>query len=145
MVNTPGIPEATVGARFESLLAADPSLPAPFEQTDPGDTAVIIYTSGTTGTPKGAELTHFQLLMNCRHPRAGCSASAPTTSPSCVLPLFHVFGLSSLLNVAVRFGATLSLVPRFEPARCSRSSSATGPRCSRAFPRCSSRCCTTRT
>ena len=57
--------------RCETLLASDPSLPAPFEQTDPGETAVIIYTSGTTGTPKGAELTHFPLLMNCDTPGRG--------------------------------------------------------------------------
>ena len=112
----PGVPEATVGVRFETLLAADPSSPAPLEQTDPGDTAVIIYTSGTTGTPKGAELTHFQLLMNCDTPGRVFGMRADDVS-LVLLPLFHVFGLSSQLNVAIRFGATLSLVPRFDAAK----------------------------
>ena len=116
VVNTPGVPEATVGVRYETLLAADPNLPAPFEQTEPGDTAVIIYTSGTTGTPKGAELTHFQLLMNCDTPGRVFGMRADDVS-LVLLPLFHVFGLSSQLNVAIRFGATLSLVPRFDPAK----------------------------
>ncbi len=116
VVNTPGVPEATVGVRYETLLASDPSLPVPFEQTDPGDTAVIIYTSGTTGTPKGAELTHFQLLMNADTPGRVFGIRADDVS-IVVLPLFHVFGLSSQLNVAIRFGATLSLVPRFDPAK----------------------------
>ncbi len=116
VVNTPGIPEATVGAPFESLMTADPTTPAPLESRDPGDTAVIIYTSGTTGTPKGAELTHFQLYMNSDTPGRVFGIRADDVT-LVVLPLFHVFGLSSLLNVGVRFGATLSLVPRFEPAK----------------------------
>ena len=116
MVNTPGIPEATVGAPFESLMTADPTMPAPLESRDPGDTAVIIYTSGTTGTPKGAELTHFQLYMNSDTPGRVFGIRADDVT-LVVLPLFHVFGLSSLLNVGVRFGATLSLVPRFEAAK----------------------------
>ncbi|QXC62463.1 long-chain fatty acid--CoA ligase [Aquihabitans sp. G128] len=79
----------------------------------PDETAVLLYTSGTTGRPKGAELTHFQLFM------------AATTGGNlfgyqqddvalAVLPLFHVFGLSSVLSTAVRFGGTIVLVPRFE-------------------------------
>ncbi|HRE02325.1 MAG TPA: AMP-binding protein, partial [Ilumatobacteraceae bacterium] len=77
------------------------------------DTAVILYTSGTTGKPKGAELTHFQLYMNCTV--AGeLFDYRPDDIVLAVLPLFHVFGLSSVLNIAVRFGGTMTLVPRFE-------------------------------
>ena len=113
VVNTPGIPPASVGQPFEALMTADPSAPAPLESRDPGDTAVIIYTSGTTGTPKGAELTHFQLFMNSDTPGRVFGIRADDVT-LVVLPLFHVFGMSSLLNVGTRFGATLSLVPRFE-------------------------------
>ncbi len=78
------------------------------------DTAVLLYTSGTTGKPKGAELTHFELYMNCTV--AGeLFGFADDDIGLAVLPLFHVFGLSSVLNTAVRFGGTLVLVPRFEP------------------------------
>jgi long-chain acyl-CoA synthetase len=77
------------------------------------DTAVLIYTSGTTGKPKGAELTHFQLYMNCTIAGQlfGYRSDDVTLA---VLPFFHVFGLSSVINVAVRYGGCLSIVPRFQ-------------------------------
>jgi long-chain acyl-CoA synthetase len=110
-----GVPNAEhVGVPVETLLSN--SGDAPFEPTDPGDIAVIVYTSGTTGRPKGAELTHFQLLMNADTP-GRLFGIEPTDIVLVVLPLFHVFGLSSILNVCVRFAATMSLVPRFEPAK----------------------------
>jgi long-chain acyl-CoA synthetase len=78
------------------------------------DTAVLIYTSGTTGKPKGAELTHFELYMNCTV-SGELFGARPDDVTLAVLPFFHVFGLSSVLNVAVRYGGGLSIVPRFEP------------------------------
>jgi len=99
---------------FERLLAAE----APrYEMTtrDPADTAVIIYTSGTTGRPKGAELTHLQLYMNADIPGRLFDVQ-PDDVVILALPLFHVFGLSSILNCCVRFGCTMSLIPRFSPA-----------------------------
>jgi long-chain acyl-CoA synthetase len=83
------------------------------EPMNSDDTAVIIYTSGTTGRPKGAELTHFQLYMASSV--AGDTFDYRDDDVSmAVLPLFHVFGLSSVMNTAIRCGATLVLVPRFE-------------------------------
>ena len=82
---------------------------------DPGDTAVLIYTSGTTGRPKGAELTHFQLYMNCTVAGELFGARSDDVTLG-VLPFFHVFGLSSITNVSVRYGGCLSIVPRFAPA-----------------------------
>ena len=112
VVNLPGNSERPEGTRhFDELYFAEDT--GEIEPTNADDTAVIIYTSGTTGKPKGAELTHFQLYMNCtvggelfgfRDDDIGVA----------VLPLFHVFGLSSVLNTAVRFGGTLVLIPRFE-------------------------------
>ncbi len=81
---------------------------------EPADTAVIIYTSGTTGRPKGAELTHMQLYMNADIPGRLFGVS-PDDIVIAALPMFHVFGLSSILNVCVRFGCTMSLIPRFTP------------------------------
>jgi long-chain acyl-CoA synthetase len=82
---------------------------------DADDTAVLIYTSGTTGKPKGAELTHFQLYMNCTI-AGGLFGAQPDDVVLAVLPFFHVFGLSSVINVFVRYGGCLSIVPRFAPA-----------------------------
>ncbi len=113
VLTTPGVPQPGFGRPFETLLAPLTG-PAPLHQTDSGDTAVIVYTSGTTGRPKGAELTHFQLFMNADTPGrlfGVCDDDVVLV----VLPLFHVFALSSILNVCVRFGATMSLVPRFDP------------------------------
>jgi long-chain acyl-CoA synthetase len=99
------------------LIAATP-LTVPGGDVRPGnsdDTAVLIYTSGTTGRPKGAELTHFQLYMNCTV-SGQLFGARPDDVTLAVLPFFHVFGLSSVLNVSVRYGGALSIVPRFEPA-----------------------------
>ncbi|GIF78316.1 long-chain-fatty-acid--CoA ligase [Asanoa siamensis] len=81
--------------------------------TDADDTAVIIYTSGTTGRPKGAELSHFQLYLNCS--LAGDRFDTrPDDVSLAVLPFFHVYGLSSVVNVAIRKGGTIAAVPRFD-------------------------------
>ena len=104
------------GARpVSELFGALSAESADIEPRDPGDTAVLIYTSGTTGKPKGAELTHFQLYMNCTIAGQlfGYHSDDVTLA---VLPFFHVFGLSSVINVAVRYGGCLSIVPRFTPA-----------------------------
>jgi long-chain acyl-CoA synthetase len=85
------------------------------EARGPGDTAVLVYTSGTTGKPKGAELTHFQLYMNCTV-AGGLFGARSDDVVLAVLPFFHVFGLSSVINVFVRYGGCLSILPRFSPA-----------------------------
>ena len=115
VVSAPGGPEAPAGTTpFDALVAAGAGAdPADVEQMSPDDTAVVIYTSGTTGKPKGAELTHFQAYM-------AASVAAETFAyrdddvVMAVLPLFHVFGLSSVMNCAVRSAATLVLIPRFD-------------------------------
>ena len=83
---------------------------------DEGDTAVILYTSGTTGQPKGAELTHANLAKNAEVSQ-GLFSITPQDVLLGALPLFHSFGQTCGMNVAVRAGATLSLIPRFEPGK----------------------------
>jgi long-chain acyl-CoA synthetase len=105
------------GARPVTELIGGGPLAEPGGEIRPGnadDTAVLIYTSGTTGKPKGAELTHFQLYMNCTISGQLFGARADDVTLA-VLPFFHVFGLSSIINVSVRYGGALSIVPRFEP------------------------------
>jgi long-chain acyl-CoA synthetase len=80
------------------------------------DTAVILYTSGTTGQPKGAELTHDNLTRNVEVGLGLLNA----TSEDVVfggLPLFHVFGQTCGLNAAVKAGACLTLLPRFDATK----------------------------
>jgi long-chain acyl-CoA synthetase len=103
------------GARSADELFSITPGPGDVEPRAADDTAVLIYTSGTTGKPKGAELTHFQLYMNCTIAGALFGAR-PDDVVLAVLPFFHVFGLSSLINVFVRYGGCLSIVPRFVPA-----------------------------
>lgn len=109
--------ERTSGAvPWEKLLAV-PALPASFPRPEADDLAIIQYTSGTTGTPKGAMLTHRNLLSNARQAQAwvpsirrgeGCVVYA-------VLPMFHAYGLTLCLTFAMSMGARLVLFPRFDP------------------------------
>lgn len=83
----------------------------------PDDTAVILYTSGTTGQPKGAELTHANLVFNVEVTVQTLLHLTPRDVIFGGLPLFHVFGQTSGLNAAVGTGATLTLLTRFDPAK----------------------------
>jgi long-chain acyl-CoA synthetase len=79
------------------------------------DTAVILYTSGTTGTPKGAELTHDNLVGNVETILSTLIEMRPDDVVLGALPFFHVFGLTCGLNSTVKAGGTLTLIPRFDP------------------------------
>jgi long-chain acyl-CoA synthetase len=110
---TVGIEAVTVGPALpEELMDADPVDGAAGRADD--DLAVILYTSGTTGQPKGAELTHANMLGNAR---TTADTLAENTADDVImgcLPLFHVFGLTCGLNTAVLKGSTLTLIPRFD-------------------------------
>ena len=112
VVTLPGTDVRPAGTKhFDELYFADDT--RDLVPTEADDTAVLLYTSGTTGKPKGAELTHFQLFMNCTV-AGGLFNYQEDDVAIAVLPLFHVFGLSSVLNTTVRYGGTLVLIPRFE-------------------------------
>jgi long-chain acyl-CoA synthetase len=106
-------------AEFPDLLAS--ATPAE-EVIDRGseDTAVILYTSGTTGQPKGAELTHGNLISNVEVSKTDIARARPEDVIFGGLPLFHVFGQTVALNVAVAARACLTLLPRFDPAHALR-------------------------
>jgi long-chain acyl-CoA synthetase len=101
------------GDSFPALLA---SVTPDFNVADTADedTAVILYTSGTTGHPKGAELTHGNLISNTDVTRTDIVGARPDDVIFGGLPLFHVFGQTVALNVAVAAGACLTLLPRFD-------------------------------
>ena len=121
-----------------TAMAAQPigGVPA----TSPDDTAVILYTSGTTGRPKGAELSHINLLYN-----ADVMSQLPSRVPAdqqvvlVVLPLFHSFGQTVMQNCAIRGGGTMVLMPRFEPLGAAQRSRSTRSRTSAACRPCTSR------
>ncbi len=80
------------------------------------DTAVIFYTSGTTGRPKGALLTHLNLVLNATVNAFDANPIRRDDVVMGCLPLFHTFGQTVSMNSTFRVGATLLLQPRFEPA-----------------------------
>jgi long-chain acyl-CoA synthetase len=83
------------------------------QQTKAEDTAVIIYTSGTTGRPKGAELTHSNLMLNAIV-SSELMSSTPEDTQLIVLPLFHIFAMTVLMNAGLYKGVSSILLPRFE-------------------------------
>src|SRR3954447_25636800 len=97
---------------FEGLLEQAPSTPENAER-EGDDTAVILYTSGTTGTPKGAELTHENLYRNAEVTARTLAKATEKDVILGALPLFHAFGQTCAMNVAVLAGACLTLIPRF--------------------------------
>jgi long-chain acyl-CoA synthetase len=110
---TPGADSPIDGA--ETLHSAVAGQPPTFETvaTAATDTAVILYTSGTTGQPKGAELSHSNLLVNA----LTCNRQFGVTGNEVhliTLPLFHSFGSTVQMNAGLAVGATLVLLPRFD-------------------------------
>jgi long-chain acyl-CoA synthetase len=125
----------TDGCEHFFLVTADPAAPSPIEgaetfgqavaqqaptfesaTTEPTDTAVILYTSGTTGRPKGAELSHSNMVMNVLtgHRLFKSNVTDPDTH-LVTLPLFHSFGQTVQMNSGFALGATLVMMARFEP------------------------------
>ncbi|WP_460061656.1 long-chain-fatty-acid--CoA ligase [Streptomyces sp. YKOK-I1] len=101
-------------AAFAGLLSGHEPLPDVAE-TDDADVAVLLYTSGTTGRPKGAVLTHGGLRHNTEVNTVHVQRMTSDDVVVGCLPLFHIFGQICTMSVAVRAGASLTLVPRFEP------------------------------
>jgi long-chain acyl-CoA synthetase len=109
-----GVPCIQVGASFTGELAGHD--PIDLVGRDEQDTAVILYTSGTTGSPKGAELSHRNIGRNVEI-AVGLVDLGSEDVVFGGLPLFHSFGQVVGMNAAVKAGATLTLLPRFEPAK----------------------------
>jgi len=106
------VPREPWVSQFMDLLASPPQ-PGKEPPVDPAnDVAVFQYTGGTTGTPKGAMLTHHNLVANVYQ----CAAWVPFSKPGqevmmAALPMFHVFGLTVAMLIAVKLGATIVLHP----------------------------------
>ncbi|HET6951842.1 MAG TPA: AMP-binding protein [Acidimicrobiales bacterium] len=86
----------------------------PLDATGPADPALLPYTSGTTGTPKGALLTHGNLLASTEALLLAWRWTGDDRLIHC-LPLFHMHGLGVGLHGTLLAGASAVLLPRFEP------------------------------
>ena len=76
---------------------------------------MLQYTGGTTGTPKGAMLTHANLSINIEQVRLWASNLEDGEEKIMgILPFFHVFAMTTVLNLGVAMGSELILMPKFE-------------------------------
>ncbi|MBI4588918.1 MAG: AMP-binding protein [Candidatus Rokubacteria bacterium] len=133
--------EAVVVTSYRDFLPGSPTLPVPVSFLEPvrpasdteefrrvlesavplgtpearvmSDTALLQYTSGTTGVPKGAELTHGNLVANCELQRLYIDLTEADV-PLGVLPWFHITGMECQLNMMAYVGTTLVALGRFE-------------------------------
>ncbi|MET9952963.1 4-coumarate--CoA ligase family protein [Streptomyces sp. NPDC006339] len=108
----PAGPEGDGVRSLQSFLGSTAPDPAP--DIDPAtDVAALPYSSGTTGTPKGVMLTHASVATNLAQLEP-LMPMGPGDRILAVLPFFHVYGLTALMNAPLRRGATVVVLPRFE-------------------------------
>jgi long-chain acyl-CoA synthetase len=98
---------------YSRIIATDgPPVPVP---TDPSNIAVLQYTGGTTGRPKGAMLTHANLSINAQQATNHMPSMRPGQEKLIgVLPFFHAFAMTSVLNGGIGMGGEIILQPRFD-------------------------------
>lgn len=112
-----------ISGRLENVVPLDESLEGEYlpleKQTDINvkeDICIIQYTSGTTGKTKGAMLTHYNLMTNVYQSyimyREKINLGKETVLAA--TPLYHVYGMTSAMNLGVFIGANLLLIPKFE-------------------------------
>ncbi len=108
------IPKDNQHVTFNALLGYDTAVEA--QEVHPyDDIAVLQYTGGTTGTPKGVMLTHANITANCEMCRNWFyKAEEGEETVMGVLPLFHVFAMTVVMNYAIASGFRIVLHPRFE-------------------------------
>ena len=104
--------EATGGAASVLDLIGEPlAEPVPVDPLD--DVVVLPYSSGTTGLSKGVMLTHHNLVANIAQVLGATSLDSDDVVMA-VLPFFHIYGMQVLMNTALRAGATIITMPRFD-------------------------------
>jgi long-chain acyl-CoA synthetase len=108
------IPNIEPFVRFAQLVRSSHRLDCP--EIDPErDIAVLLYTGGTTGTPKGVCLSHHNLYANTLQSALGLPSLVPGAERVlAVIPFFHAFGLTAVMNTSIALGAEIILLPRFD-------------------------------
>ncbi len=102
---------------FDSLFEAAEGVQLPTPERDSRLTlATLPYSSGTTGLPKGVMLSHYNLVANVYQTLIPGESGAVSEADVmlCFLPLYHIYGLTVGLNLALMRGSTLVLMPRFD-------------------------------
>ncbi|ONI89945.1 hypothetical protein ALI22I_13525 [Saccharothrix sp. ALI-22-I] len=109
------LPERGDRADFAALVENRTAITA--ADRAPDDPAMLVYTSGTTGRPKGAVLTHHNVVSNTRA-KVRCTGLTGADRVLLFLPLYHCYGLNAVLNASFAAHATVVLLPGFDRGRC---------------------------
>jgi long-chain acyl-CoA synthetase len=97
---------------FKEVLAKYPAQPPEVEINPKEDLAALQYTGGTTGVPKGAMLTHFNLVSNAAMCAEWLQGKETEDVFLTVLPLFHIYGMTTSMNAPIYLAGTMILLPR---------------------------------
>jgi long-chain acyl-CoA synthetase len=100
--------------QFQNLIKEYPQNPNPIEVNPKEDLALLQFTGGTTGLPKGAMLTHHNLVSNAYMCNAWMSTEEGAEVHVNVLPLYHIYGMTVTMNNAIASASTMILIPRFD-------------------------------
>jgi long-chain acyl-CoA synthetase len=121
LVGHPALPAGVEGAARAGIAFTHVATPPASRidavtQREAQDDAVILYTSGTTGKPKGAVLTHLNMLLNANVAAFDLFEAREDDVLLGALPLFHSFGQTCVMNAGFRAGCRIVLMPRFDGA-----------------------------
>ncbi len=108
-----GVSEKSLFSDLQAVYSTETDFSTYPVQDD--DTLNILYTSGTTGVPKGVMLTHGNLASEARILAEMRARLDPEAVVIGVLPLYHVYGITSVMNVSMYLGLTIELFTHFEP------------------------------
>ncbi len=100
---------------FKELIEKSPAEPPEVSINPKEDLAVLQYTGGTTGTPKGAMLTHMNLVSNAIMCAAWLRGRQAEEVFLAVLPLFHIYGMTVAMNAPIYLAGKVVMLPRFDP------------------------------
>jgi len=109
------VPKETGVYYFKELVDTAPNAPPNVEINPKQDLAALQYTGGTTGVPKGAMLTHFNLVSNAVACVAWLHGKEPKEAEDVfltVLPLFHIYGMTTSMNAPIYLAGKMILLPR---------------------------------
>jgi len=109
--SSPTSPAPPNAMNLRTLLAEYANPPRPVEINPRSDLALLQYTGGTTGVPKGAMLTHYNLVVNAVQFSSWLGMRSGAEVHMSVLPFFHIYGMTVAMNVPVHTASPMVLIP----------------------------------